>query len=71
MYTTECHLWILGPRYEWTRYLKPLATYFQNVDLQYKNNGLLEYKPSADIYSKDKGYRKETMWEKYKKTENT
>ena len=50
MYTTESHLWIFGLRYELTPYLKPLATYFQNVQLQCKDNRLLEYKPSADIY---------------------
>ena len=29
---------------------KTLATYFQNVRLQCKNNRLIEYKPFADIY---------------------
>ena len=62
-YTTEWHLRILGIRYEWTPYLKPLATYFQNIHLRWKNNRLLEYKPFADIYWRHKGYRKETMWE--------
>ena len=33
MYTTECHLWISGLRYEWTPCFKPLATNFQNVYL--------------------------------------
>ena len=37
-------------RYEGTPYLKPFTNYFQNVHLQCKNNRLLQYKPSADIY---------------------
>ena len=32
-YATECHLRILWLRYEWTPYLRPLTTYFQNVNL--------------------------------------
>ena len=48
---TECHLRILGLKYERTPYLKPLTTYFQNVHLQSKNNRLLEYK-SLLIYIK-------------------
>ena len=65
----ECHLRILGLRYKWTPYLKPLITYFQNVHLQCKNNRLLEHKSSAYIYYvlKAKGYRKEIMWEWCKK----